>query len=171
MAFYMKGSPFNNGKENRAANKLRRQERRNRAKEIKDSSVGADKYSFTGYESDMGKYDKKGRHKEFPEQRYSKKNPASNKAASDMMRTSYLGPLNQAKQMENKRAESYLTIQEIKDLKGTPQTPNEIAREEATNQLFDEGKITETDNKAYKKINRRVKKNKRKAIRKTRKSI
>ena len=80
-------------------------------------------------------------------------------------------PFNQAKQMENKRAESYLTIQEIKDLKGTPQTPSEIAREEATNQLFDEGKITETDNKAYKKINRRVKKNKRKAIRKIRKSI
>ena len=89
MAFYM-NSPFLNGKENRQANKLRRQERKGRAKEIKDSGVEADKYSFTGHESDMGKYDKKGRHKEFPEQRYSKKNPASNKAASDMMRTNYL---------------------------------------------------------------------------------
>ncbi len=37
--------------------------------------------------------------------------------------------------MENKRAESYLTIQEIKDLKGTPQTPNEIAREEESSVL------------------------------------
>ncbi len=158
MAFYMKGSPFNNGKENRAANKLRRQERRNRAKEIKDSGVGADKYSFTGYESDMGKYDKTGRNKEFPEQRYSKKNPASNKAASDMMRTNYLGPLNQTGWKSG--------------FGGTPDsTEEQTLREEATNQLFDEGKITETDNKAYKKINRRVKKNKRKAIRKTRKSI
>ena len=90
-------SPFLNGKENRQANKLRRQERKGRAKEIKDSGVGADKYSFTGHESDMGKYDKKGRHKEFPEQRYSKKNPASNKAASDMMRTNYLSPVNNGK--------------------------------------------------------------------------
>ena len=92
MAFYMKSPPFNNGKENRKANKLRRTERKARAKEIKDSGVSADKYSFTGHESDMGKYDKKGRHKEFPEQRYSKKNPASNKPASDMMRTNYLSP-------------------------------------------------------------------------------
>ena len=55
---------------------------------------------------------------------------------------------------------------------GTPDsTEEQTLREEATNQLFDEGKITETNDKAYKKINRRVKKNKRKAIRKIRKSI
>jgi len=149
-------SPFLNGKENRQANKLRRQERKGRAKEIKDSGVGADKYSFTGHESDMGKYDKKGRHKEFPEQRYSKKNPASNKAASDMMRTNYLSPFNQGKKST---------------FGGTPDsTKEQKRREEATNQLFDEGKITETNNKAYRKINKRVRKNKRKEIKAIKKS-
>ena len=155
MAFHM-NSPFLNGKENRQANKLRRQERKGRAKEIKDSGVGADKYSFTGHESDMGKYDKKGRHKEFPEQRYSKKNPASNKAASDMMRTNYLSPFNQGKKST---------------FGGTPDsTKEQKRREEATNQLFDEGKITETNNKAYRKINKRVRKNKRKEIKAIKKS-
>ena len=144
-------SPFLNGKENRQANKLRRQERKGRAKEIKDSGVGADKYSFTGHESDMGKYDKKGRHKEFPEQRYSKKNPASNKAASDMMRTNYLSPVNNGKKKST--------------FGGTPDsTEEQKRREEATEQLFNENKITETNNKAYRKINKRVRKNKRKEI-------
>ena len=150
MAFHM-NSPFLNGKENRQANKLRRQERKGRAKEIKDSGVGADKYSFTGHESDMGKYDKKGRHKEFPEQRYSKKNPASNKAASDMMRTNYLSPVNNGKKKST--------------FGGTPDsTEEQKRREEATEQLFNENKITETNNKAYRKINKRVRKNKRKEI-------
>jgi len=144
-------SPFLNGKENRQANKLRRQERKGRAKEIKDSGVGADKYSFTGHESDMGKYDKKGRHKEFPEQRYSKKNPASNKAASDMMRTNYLSPVNNGKKKST--------------FGGTPDsTEEQKRREEATEQLFNENKITETNDKAYRKINKRVRKNKRKEI-------
>ena len=150
MAFHM-NSPFLNGKENRQANKLRRQERKGRAKEIKDSGVGADKYSFTGHESDMGKYDKKGRHKEFPEQRYSKKNPASNKAASDMMRTNYLSPVNNGKKKST--------------FGGTPDsTEEQKRREEATEQLFNENKITETNDKAYRKINKRVRKNKRKEI-------
>ena len=144
MAFHM-NSPFLNGKENRQANKLRRQERKGRAKEIKDSGVGADKYSFTGHESDMGKYDKKGRHKEFPEQRYSKKNPASNKAASDMMRTNYLSPVNNGKKKST--------------FGGTPDsTREEQIREEATDQLYDEGKITESNNSGNKKINKREKK-------------
>lgn len=156
MAFHM-NSPFLNGKENRQANKLRRQERKGRAKEIKDSGVGADKYSFTGHESDMGKYDKKGRHKEFPEQRYSKKNPASNKAASDMMRTNYLSPFNNGKKKST--------------FGGTPDsTEEQKRREEATEQLFNENKITETNNKAYRKINKRVRKNKRKEIKSIKKS-
>jgi hypothetical protein len=157
MAFYMKSPPFNNGKENRKANKLRRTERKARAKEIKDSGVSADKYSFTGHESDMGKYDKKGRHKEFPEQRYSKKNPASNKPASDMMRTNYLSP--------------FLNGKKKSRFGGTPDSTDEQKRrEEATDQLFNEGKITETNNKAYRKINKRVRKNKRKEIRLIKKS-
>ena len=156
MAFHM-NSPFLNGKENRQANKLRRQERKGRAKEIKDSGVGADKYSFTGHESDMGKYDKKGRHKEFPEQRYSKKNPASNKAASDMMRTNYLSPVNNGKKKST--------------FGGTPDSTEEQKnREEATNQLYDENLITESNDEAFKKINKRVRKNKRKEIRAIRKS-
>ena len=156
MAFQM-NSPFLNGKENRQANKLRRQERKGRAKEIKDSGVGADKYSFTGHESDMGKYDKKGRHKEFPEQRYSKKNPASNKPASDMMRTNYLSPVNNGKKKST--------------FGGTPDsTEEQKRREEATEQLFNENKITETNNKAYRKINKRVRKNKRKEIKSIKKS-
>ena len=156
MAFYM-NSPFNNGKENRKANKLRRTERKARAREIKDSGVSAEKYSFTGHESDMGKYDKKGRHKEFPEQRYSKKNPASNKAASDMMRTNYLSPVNNGKKKST--------------FGGTPDsTEEQKRREEATEQLFNENKITETNNKAYRKINKRVRKNKRKEIKSIKKS-
>ncbi len=54
---------------------------------------------------------------------------------------------------------------------GTPDsTEEQKRREEATNQLFDEGKITETNNKAYRKINKRVRKNKRKEIRSIKKS-
>tara|TARA_R100001244_G_scaffold132010_1_gene106572 strand:- start:749 stop:1228 length:480 start_codon:yes stop_codon:yes gene_type:complete len=156
MAFYMKGSPFNNGKENRAANKLRRQERRQKAKEIKDSGVSAEQYSFTGHESDMGKYDKKGRHKEFPEQRYSKKNPASNKAASDMMRTNYLSPVNNGKKKST--------------FGGTPDSTSEqIREEEATNQLYAEGKITESNAQGTRRIKKRVKKLKRQEIRAIRK--
>jgi len=54
---------------------------------------------------------------------------------------------------------------------GTPDSTDEQKRrEEATNQLFDENKITETNDKAYKKINRRVRKNKRKEIKAIKKS-
>lgn len=54
---------------------------------------------------------------------------------------------------------------------GTPDsTREEQIREEATDQLFDEGKITETNNKAYRKINKRVRKNKRKEIKSIKKS-
>jgi len=54
---------------------------------------------------------------------------------------------------------------------GTPDsTKEQKRREEATNQLFDEGKITETNNKAYRKINKRVRKNKRKEIKAIKKS-
>ena len=54
---------------------------------------------------------------------------------------------------------------------GTPDSTDEQKRrEEATDQLFDEGKITETNDKAYRKINKRVRKNKRKEIRSIKKS-
>jgi hypothetical protein len=54
---------------------------------------------------------------------------------------------------------------------GTPDsTEEQKRREEATDQLFNEGKITETNNKAYRKINKRVRKNKRKEIRSIKKS-
>ena len=54
---------------------------------------------------------------------------------------------------------------------GTPDsTDKQKRREEATDQLFNEGKITETNNKAYRKINKRVRKNKRKEIRLIKKS-
>jgi hypothetical protein len=54
---------------------------------------------------------------------------------------------------------------------GTPDSTDEQKRrEEATNQLYDENKITETNDKAYKKINRRVRKNKRKEIKAIKKS-
>ncbi len=54
---------------------------------------------------------------------------------------------------------------------GTPDSTDEQKRrEEATDQLFNEGKITETNNKAYRKINKRVRKIKRKEIRSIKKS-
>ena len=54
---------------------------------------------------------------------------------------------------------------------GTPDSTDEQKRrEKATDQLFNEGKITETNNKAYRKINKRVRKNKRKEIRSIKKS-
>lgn len=52
---------------------------------------------------------------------------------------------------------------------GTTDTPDQIREEEATNQLMDEGKITETDNKSQRKIKRRVKKLKREEIKAIRK--
>jgi len=54
---------------------------------------------------------------------------------------------------------------------GTPDSTDEQKRrEEATNQLFDENKITETNDKAYRKINRRVRRNKRQEIKSIKKS-
>ena len=52
---------------------------------------------------------------------------------------------------------------------GTTDTPDQVREEEATNQLMDEGKITETDNKSQRKIRKRVKKLKRKEIKAIRK--
>ena len=54
---------------------------------------------------------------------------------------------------------------------GTPDSTDEQKRrEEATNQLFDENKITETNDEAYRKINRRIRKNKRQEIKSIKKS-
>ena len=52
---------------------------------------------------------------------------------------------------------------------GTTDTPDQVREEVATNQLMDEGKITETDNKSQRKIKKRVKKLKRKEIKAIRK--
>ena len=52
---------------------------------------------------------------------------------------------------------------------GKTDTPDQVREEEATNQLMDEGKITETDNKSQRKIRKRVKKLKRKEIKAIRK--
>ena len=52
---------------------------------------------------------------------------------------------------------------------GKTDTPDQVREEEATNQLMDEGKIKETDNKSQKKIKRRVKKLKREEIKAIRK--
>lgn len=60
-------------KDIREANKQRRQSRRDRKKEIK--KVGVENYSQDGYH--VGEFDKQGRNKQYPEKRYSKKNPPS----------------------------------------------------------------------------------------------
>ena len=52
---------------------------------------------------------------------------------------------------------------------GTTDTPDQVREEEATNQLMDEGKITETDNKSQRKIRKRVKKLKKEEIKAIRK--
>ena len=56
----------------KAANKQRRQDRRQRVKDIK-AAGGPENYSADGYH--VGEYDKKGRNIQYPEKRYSKKNP------------------------------------------------------------------------------------------------
>jgi len=56
----------------KAANKQRRQDRRQRVKDIKTAG-GPENYSADGYH--VGEYDKKGRNIQYPEKRYSKKNP------------------------------------------------------------------------------------------------
>ena len=54
---------------------------------------------------------------------------------------------------------------------GTPDsTREEQIREEATDQLYNEGKITESNNAGNRKINKRVRKNKRKEIKSIKKS-
>jgi hypothetical protein len=56
----------------KAANKQRRQDRRQRVKDIK-AAGGPENYSADGYH--VGEYDKKGRNIQYPEKRYSRKNP------------------------------------------------------------------------------------------------
>lgn len=56
----------------KAANKQRRQDRRQRVKDIK-AAGGPENYSADGYH--VGEYDKRGRNIQYPEKRYSRKNP------------------------------------------------------------------------------------------------
>ena len=75
MSIYNSQSPFNQGakrSEITAANKQRRQSRRQRVKDIKEAG-GPEFYSADGYH--VGEFDKKGRNIQYPEKRYSKKNP------------------------------------------------------------------------------------------------
>ena len=68
-------SPMNQGvsrSDITKANKKRRQDRRQRKQDIKTAG-GPESYSIDGYH--VGEYDKSGRNKQYPEKRYSKKNP------------------------------------------------------------------------------------------------
>ena len=92
MSIYNSQSPFNQGakrSEITAANKQRRQSRRQRVKDIKEAG-GPEFYSADGYH--VGEFDKKGRNIQYPEKRYSKKNPP-NKGISgaDMMSMQFHG--------------------------------------------------------------------------------
>tara|TARA_R110002153_G_scaffold208508_1_gene361090 strand:+ start:1435 stop:2091 length:657 start_codon:yes stop_codon:yes gene_type:complete len=92
MSIYNSQSPFNQGakrSEITAANKQRRQSRRQRVKDIKEAG-GPEFYSADGYH--VGEFDKKGRNMQYPEKRYSKKNPP-NKGISgaDMMSMQFHG--------------------------------------------------------------------------------
>ena len=92
MSIYNSQSPFNQGakrSEITAANKQRRQSRRQRVKDIKEAG-GPEFYSADGYH--VGEFDKKGRNIQYPEKRYSKKNPP-NKGVSgaDMMSMQFHG--------------------------------------------------------------------------------
>tara|TARA_R110000822_G_scaffold64631_2_gene158476 strand:- start:902 stop:1348 length:447 start_codon:yes stop_codon:yes gene_type:complete len=92
MSIYNSQSPFNQGakrSEITAANKQRRKSRRQRVKDIK-AAGGPEFYSADGYH--MGEFDKKGRNTQYPEKRYSKKNPP-NKGISgaDMMSMQFHG--------------------------------------------------------------------------------
>ena len=68
----MFSQPLAQSGEIREANKQRRQDRRQRVKDIK-AAGGPENYSADGYH--VGEYDKKGRNIQYPEKRYSKKNP------------------------------------------------------------------------------------------------
>jgi hypothetical protein len=86
MSIYNSQSPFNQGakrSEITAANKKRRQSRRQRVKDIKEAG-GPEFYSADGYH--VGEFDKKGRNIQYPEKRYSKKNPPNERKS----------PINQA---------------------------------------------------------------------------
>ena len=85
-------SPMNQGvsrSDITKANKKRRQDRRQRKQDIKTAG-GPESYSADGYH--VGEYDKSGRNKQYPEKRYSKKNPP-NKGISgaDMMSMQFHG--------------------------------------------------------------------------------
>tara|TARA_R110000744_G_scaffold26012_1_gene64201 strand:+ start:1482 stop:2150 length:669 start_codon:yes stop_codon:yes gene_type:complete len=137
MSIYNSQSPFNQGakrSEITAANKQRRQSRRQRVKDIKEAG-GPEFYSADGYH--VGEFDKKGRNMQYPEKRYSKKNPP-NKGISgaDMMSMQFHGytdvpdsderksPMNQG---DIKQAPSRLT-QAYRRFKNDESGPYSMAR-------------------------------------------
>ena len=137
MSIYNSQSPFNQGakrSEITAANKQRRQSRRQRVKDIKEAG-GPEFYSADGYH--VGEFDKKGRNIQYPEKRYSKKNPP-NKGISgaDMMSMQFHGytdvpdsderksPMNQG---DIKQAPSRLT-QAYRRFKNDESGPYSMAR-------------------------------------------
>jgi len=115
MSIYNSQSPFNQGakrSEITAANKQRRQSRRQRVKDIKEAG-GPEFYSADGYH--VGEFDKKGRNIQYPEKRYSKKNPPQS-------------PMNQG---DIKQAPSKLT-QAYRRFKNDESGPYNMARNLAT---------------------------------------
>ena len=121
-------SPMNQGvsrSDITKANKKRRQDRRQRKQDIKTAG-GPESYSADGYH--VGEYDKSGRNKQYPEQRYSKKNPP-NKGISgaDMMSMQFHGytdvpdsderksPMMQAKKSKMQTAQNDPKLQEGSD--------------------------------------------------------
>ena len=109
MSIYNSQSPFNQGakrSEITAANKQRRQSRRQRVKDIKEAG-GPEFYSADGYH--VGEFDKKGRNMQYPEKRYSKKdlsNPVEHHVESRIQKVS---PMNQGdiKQAPSKLTQAY----------------------------------------------------------------
>ena len=69
-----------------AANRQRRQDRRQRKKDIKKAG-GPENYSQDGYH--VGEFDKKGRNIQYPEKRYSKKNPPQSPFSLDDPNSKY----------------------------------------------------------------------------------
>jgi len=167
MAFYMKGAPFQNkenraevkaakegktGKERRqAARAVRKQQRKEGKRGIKKTIKQVEQTVEKVKDSNLGKIVMGAR-----EVISDVKNLNFGGAIENA--TSTWESLNRPKRGQNMKSAPFNQTGWKSGFGGTPDsTEEQILREEATNQLFDEKKITETDDKAYKKINRRVK--------------
>tara|TARA_R110000764_G_scaffold109079_1_gene195107 strand:+ start:66 stop:818 length:753 start_codon:yes stop_codon:yes gene_type:complete len=81
------------------ANKQRRQDRRDRKKEIK--KVGVENFSIDGYHT--GEYNKKGVNIDNPEKRYSRKNPPPLNQSGDPVADDHMNYYKSAKNKDEKR--------------------------------------------------------------------